>query len=395
MDLALTPESGGQKVLIVAGESSADRYAGRLVRKIQERTNGPLSFFGTGGDHMEQAGVRLHAHIRDLAHIGPREALAQLRKYYETYRLLLRKVAEERPSLAVLLDFPDFNLPLAKKMKRAGVPVVYYISPQLWAWRRGRIRIVRRCVDRMLVILPFEEQFYRDRGVQVEFVGHPLLEDFEPKRNRESFLRHLGLNPRLKTVALLPGSRRKEVEYILPTLLDSCRRILEKTQAQFVISVAPSVDPDHLRRVFRSVFPGDAPNFRLATEDSRDILANSDFAFVKSGTSTLEAALVGTPFVMVYKISPTSWVFGNILIRSEFKGLVNLIAGERVVPEYLQGDANPEALSRAALDYLESESKSGEMCIRLAGIRARLSVRCASDAAASVVAGYLRDGKKI
>jgi lipid-A-disaccharide synthase len=395
MDLALTPATNGQKVLIVAGESSADRYAGRLVRKIQERTSNQVSFFGTGGDHMEQAGVRLHAHIRDLAHIGPREALTHLRKYYETFRLLLRKVEAEQPSLAVLLDFPDFNLLLAKKMKRAGVPVVYYISPQLWAWRRGRIRIVRRCVDRMLVILPFEEKFYRDRGVKVEFMGHPLLEDFEPKRNREPFLRRLGLNPRLQTVAVLPGSRRKEVEYILPTLLASCNRILEKRPAQFVISAAPSVDPAHVRRIFRSVFPGDAPNFRVAAEDSRDILANSDFAFVKSGTSTLEAALIGIPFVMVYKISPASWFFGNILIRSEFKGLVNLIAGERIVPEFLQGDANPDALCQAALNYLENGSRAEEMSRRLAGIRARLSVRCASDAAASVVASYLRDGKQL
>jgi lipid-A-disaccharide synthase len=344
---------------------------------------------------MEQAGVRLHAHIRDLAHIGPREALAHLWGYYETYRLLLGKVEQEKPSLAILLDFPDFNLPLAKKLKRAGVPIIYYISPQLWAWRRGRIRTIRRYVDRMLVILPFEEQFYRDQGVKVEFVGHPLLEDFAPKRNRELFLGGLGLNPRLKTVALLPGSRRKEVDYILPTLLASCGRILEKIPAQFVVSAAPSVDADHLRRVFRSVFPEEAPNFRVTSEDSRDILANCDFAFVKSGTSTLEAALVGTPFVMVYKISPASWCLGNILIRSEFKGLVNLIAGERIVPEFLQGDANPEALSSTALKYLESGSMSAAMSERLAGIRARLSVRNASEAAASVVASYLRDGKHV
>jgi lipid-A-disaccharide synthase len=396
MDLALSPNREDKKVLIVAGESSADRYAGRLVRKVQERVAGErISFFGTGGDYMERAGVQLHAHIRDLAHIGPREALAHIRKYYETYRLLLRKVREERPTVAVLLDFPDFNLRLAKKMKRAGVRVIYYISPQLWAWRRGRIRIVRRYVDKMLVILPFEEQFYRDHGVQVEFVGHPLLEDFAPKRNRELFLHRLGLDPSLKTVALLPGSRRGEVEYILPTLLQSCRRILEKRPAQFVISAAPSIDPEHLNRIFHATLPDDTSGFRVTTEESRDILANSDFAFVKSGTSTLEAALVGTPFVMVYKISPASWMFGNILIRSEFKGLVNLIAGERIVPEYLQRDANPEVLSRAALEYLESDRMAEQMTERLAEIRKKLSIRCASEAAAAVVAGYLRDGKSL
>ena len=384
--------SSEKNVLIVAGESSADRYAAQLVQRLRQLESGTrIAFFGTGGDRMQQAGVCLLAHIRDLAHIGPSDALSHFRRYYSTYRALLHRAEQDRPAVAVLLDFPDFNLRLAKKMKRAGVGVIYYISPQLWAWRRGRIRTVRRYVDKMLVILPFEEEYYRSRGVAVEFVGHPLLEDFAPDCGREQFLRRLDLDPRARTVALLPGSRRKEVDHILATLLLASVQLLDKGPAQFLISAAPAVDPEHLRRILDTVVPSGKlkRNFRIVRSEARDVLANSDFAFVKSGTSTLEAALVGTPFLVVYKISPVSWLAGNILIRSEFKGLVNLIAGDRIVPEFLQGEATPEALAHTALQYLESEQDASRMKSRLAGIRAKLGARCASEAAAAAVHSLL------
>ncbi len=340
---------------------------------------------------MKRAGVELIAHVRDLAHIGPREALSSFRKYFETFRKLVRLTSECPPALALLLDFPDFNLRLAKKMKRAGVKVIYYISPQLWAWRRGRIRIVRDCVDKMLVILPFEEAYYRERGVEVEFVGHPLLEDFAPRYSREEFLGCMGLDPRKRTVAILPGSRRKEIDYILPTLLRSAQLLLRRCPAQFLISAAPTIDRHHLELISSRVLEGD-PNsgaFRIASADSRDLLANSDFAFVKSGTSTLEAALVGTPFVITYKISPVSWRLGKLLIHTPFKGLVNLIAKEEIVPEFLQDAATAEALANAALEFLEEPEKAACMRSRLATIREMLSIRNASDSVAEVVEAYL------
>jgi lipid-A-disaccharide synthase len=243
----------------------------------------------------------------------------------------------------------------------------------------------------MFVILPFEEEYYRERGVEVEFVGHPLLEDFAPHYNREVFLRSLGLDPQWKTVAILSGSRRREVDYILPTLLKSAQLILRRRSAQFIISAAPTVEMDHLRQITWKVLEGD-PNaacFRIVTANSRDILANSDFAFVKSGTSTLEAALVGTPFLITYKISPISWHLGNLLIHSSLKGLVNLIAKEEIVPEFLQGDASPETLSRVALEYLEEPEKAEHMKCRLAAIREMLSVRCASESVAAAAEAYL------
>jgi lipid-A-disaccharide synthase len=381
-----------KQILIVAGEASADRYGAHLVQRLKALHGADsLCFYGTGGDEMQQAGVCLQRHIRDLAHIGVREAISGLHTYYKTYRSLIKDSARRRPDLAVLLDFPDFNLRLAKSMKRLGIKVVYYISPQIWAWRSGRIRLIKEYVDKMLVILPFEENYYRDRGVDAEFVGHPLLEDFRPERNRGSFLGNFGLDPSRKTVAILPGSRRKEIDYILPTLLFASLRLLKDIPAQFLISAAPTVERSHIEEIAAQILPEDLRSryFRLVPRASRDILANSDFAFVKSGTSSLEAALVGTPFLITYKISTFSWWIGSVLIRTPMKGLVNLIAGEKIVPELYQDEATPQALAPVALEYLTNTEKSDAMRVRLAGIRDRLSIRCASETAAAAVSRYL------
>jgi lipid-A-disaccharide synthase len=350
-----------------------------------------VDFYGTGGDEMQKAGVHLVSHIGELAHIGPREALSSLRIYHATFKRLVGTCRIQPPDLAVLIDFPEFNLRLAKKMKRLGVKVVYYIGPQIWAWRSGRIRAIRKYVDKMLVILPFEEEYYRRRGVNVEFVGHPLLEGFEPYRNRELFLKGLNLNPARTTIAVLAGSRRKEIDYILPTLLRAAQLMLKDIQAQFLISAAPTVDVQHIRNLTDDILQGD-PNrdfFHVVVKESRDILANSDFAFVKSGTSSLEAALAGVPFLIVYKISRLSWWIGSLLIRTPMKGLVNLIAQKKIVPEMFQSEAEPRLLARTALEYLEKPEKSDAMRKQLAEIREKLHARCASEVAAAEIGGYL------
>lgn len=381
-------------VLVVAGEASADRYAARVVERLREMAGSrPLRFVGTGGDKMRGAGVELVSDIRDLASIGPREAFAHLRKYVDTYRALVRNVLKHPPAVALLLDFPEFNLKLARRLKHAGVPVVYYISPQLWAWRRYRVRSVRAYVDRMLVILPFEVDFYRQHGVQAEFVGHPLLEEsFQPASSRQDFLGGLALDQNKTTIALLPGSRRREVDYILPVLLGAAAEILKQRPAQFLVSVAPTIDLDQMRQII-SNFTGSGPaphHLHVLKADARDILAYSDFAMVKSGTSTLEAALAGTPFLTTYRISRLSWYIGRILVRSRFKGLVNLIADEAVVPELLQGDATPGKLARNALEILESPQKLAQMKEQMRQIRQKLSHRVASVAVAEALDGYLR-----
>jgi lipid-A-disaccharide synthase len=382
-----------KQILIVAGEASADRYGARLVRKLCAlHESESICFYGAGGDEMQKAGVHLLCHIRDLAHIGVKEALSSLRTYYRAFRLLIRYSMAHHPEVAILLDFPEFNLRLAKKMKRLGIRVIYYISPQIWAWRSGRIRTIRKYVDKMLVILPFEEEYYRKRGVEVEFVGHPLLEDFRPDYNREAFLKNLNLDPSRKTVAILAGSRHKEISYILPTLLRAALHLLRHIPAQFLISAAPTVELNHIRKIANSMLPKDLleNSFRILSRDSADILANSDFAFVKSGTSSLEAALAGVPFLITYKISPLSWCIGSILIRSPMKGLANLIANEKMVPELYQSEAEPQRLARLALEYLANPEKSAALRSRLAMMREKLSARCASEAVAATVSGYLK-----
>ena len=380
-------------ILIVTGEASADRYAARVVERLRERTGScPVRFVGTGGDFLEKAGMELVAHVRDLASIGPHEAISQMRKYVTTYRALVREAVERTPAVALLLDFPEFNLRLAARLKGAGIPVVYYIGPQIWAWRRYRIRAVRAFVDRMLVILPFEESFYRQHGVSAEFVGHPLLEDFHPRQDRRAFLCGLGLDPERTTVALMPGSRRKEVDHILPSLVGAAAEVRRDCDAQFVLSVAPTIPAEYIRKLVSATgtAPGLLPHLRVAEADSHDILASSDFAMVKSGTSTLEAALAGTPHLVTYRISPISWLAGKILIRSRFKGLANLIAGERIVPELLQGEATSLRLAATTLEYLREPEKMKNMKARLLGIRTRLGERKASVAVAETLCGFLR-----
>lgn len=382
--------AGGEsaRVLVVAGEASADRYGAELVRRLGALPgNGNLRFYGAGGDAMQAAGVELLCHVRELGHIGPREALTGLRTYFRTFKLLLRASAAEPPRVAVLLDFPEFNLRLAKRMKRLGIPVVYYISPQIWAWRGGRIRTIRECVDRMLVILPFEEAYYRARGVEAEFVGHPLLE-VSPGPDR---FPALPPDPERRTVALLPGSRRREVDHILPTLLLAGCELMKRTPVRFLVSAAPTVDAGQVESIVEQTLRGreGRSHFHILTRSSRDIIAGADFAFVKSGTSTLEAALAGVPFLTMYKISRLSWLAGSLLIRGGTKGLVNLIAGERIVPELFQDQASPEALARVALRYLESPAESAAMRDRLRGVRQMLGAHRASERAAAAVNGFL------
>jgi lipid-A-disaccharide synthase len=228
--------------------------------------------------------------------------------------------------------------------------------------------------------------------VDVDFVGHPLLEDFHPSSDRQLILGSVGLDPSRKTVAILAGSRRKEIDYILPTLLSAALRLRKDIPAQFIISAAPTVDLGHIDRITKSILPADVieDSFRISSRDAADILACSDYAFVKSGTSSLVAALAGVPFLITYKISPMSWLIGSMLIRSSMKGLVNLIANEMIVPELFQSEAKPQELARLALEYLSNSDKSAAMRSQLAKMREKLSVRCASDSAAAIVSGYLK-----
>jgi lipid-A-disaccharide synthase len=336
------------RFLLVAGESSGDMYGADVAFALRRRFPG-CSIFGLGGQKMRQAGVELEGDIEHTAAVGPLAALSQLGGLFSAFRRLVDRIETSRPDAAILIDFPDFNLRLAKRIKAAGVPVIYYISPQVWAWRGGRIKQIRELVTRMLVIFPFEEQIYKDAGVAVEFVGHPLLGTVRATKTREEFYRTHRLSPRKPLVAILPGSRRKEVRHILPTLCKAVDRIrAAKPDTQFVLPAAPNLD----RGLIDSIVADKA--IKVVTGETYNALRYSRAAIVASGTATLEAALLGTPEVIVYRLSSIeAWFLGKFFLKVQRFGIVNIILGDDVVPELFQDKFTPELVSEAAMKLMD------------------------------------------
>ena len=391
---------GGEsfRLMLVAGEESGDAHAASLVEALRERAPAArFELFGSTGARMREAGVESVVREDDLAITGLAEIARALPRFWDAYRALRRSAVERRPDAVVLVDWPDFNLPLARALRRRGLRVIYYISPQLWAWRSHRVRQVRRDVDLLLAILPFEREWYAARGVShVEFVGHPFAGAVAPRYGREEFCARHRLDPALPVVSLLPGSRRKEFERILPLMLDAAARISwgERPEAQFVLALAARRSPAEVEGLtkWRCVGSGMPQTLRIVEAETREALAASDAAAVCSGTATLEAALVGTPLVVVYKVSALNWHTLGRLIEVEHYGLVNLIAGERVAPELLQGDFTGESLARELLTLLEP-ARNALARERLRAAAARLGAGGASLRAADAVLNALRGWK--
>ncbi|HEY2380878.1 MAG TPA: lipid-A-disaccharide synthase [Terriglobia bacterium] len=336
-----------RQFLIVAGEASADMYGAEVVRSLRRKFP-DARFFGLGGPRMRNAGVELEGDISKTAVVGPFEMLSSLGHLYGVFRRLAERVEAEPPDAAVLIDFPDFNLRLAKRIKHAHVPIVYYISPQVWAWREGRVKQISELVNKMLVIFPFEEEIYRKAGVDVEFVGHPLIDMVRTTKSKEEFCEDHGIDPRRTLVALLPGSRRKEVRFILPTLCEAATLILaRKPDAQFILPLAAGLDRRFVQEMIRGV------SVKIVMNDTYNAIRFARAAIVASGTATLETALLGTPEVIVYRISHATWTLGKFLLKVRLFGIVNIILGEEVVPELFQDRMTPEAVSQTALRLMD------------------------------------------
>jgi lipid-A-disaccharide synthase len=385
------------RLMLVAGEESGDAHAAALAGALRERAPAArFEFFGSTGARMREAGVESVVREDDLAITGLLEIARALPRFLAAYRALKRAALERRPDAVVLVDWPDFNLALARALHRRGLHVVYYISPQLWAWRSHRVRQVRRDVDLMLAILPFEREWYAARGVShVEFVGHPLAGAVRARESREEFRARHRLDPDAPTVALLPGSRRKEFERHLPLMLDAAALVSEQIpNAQFVVALASRRSAEEVERVIRSHPQGAAlaPRVRLARDEAREALNASDAAAVCSGTATLEAALTGTPLVVVYKESALNWHTLGRLIEVEHYGLVNLIAGRRLAPELMQHDFTGERLARELLTLLRPE-QNARTREQLREATARLGEGGASLRAADAVLAALRKWK--
>ena len=383
--------------MFVAGEESGDAHAAALVGALRETAPAArFEFFGSTGARMRGAGVESVVREDDLAITGLVEIARALPRFWAAYRALKRAALERRPDAVVLVDWPDFNLALARSLRRRGLRVVYYISPQLWARRSYRVRQVRRDVDLMLAILPFEREWYAARGVShVEFVGHPLAGAVRARETRAEFLARYGLAPGAPTVALLPGSRRKEFERHLPLMLDAAALVLKQVPAaQFVVALASRRSLAETERVVNAHPEGGTlgPRLRLAHGEAREALFASDAAAVCSGTATLEAALAGTPLVVVYKESALNWHTLGRLIEVEHYGLVNLIAGRRLAPELMQHDFTGESLAREILALLEPEHNARARG-HLRETTARLGEGGASLRAADAVLRALRGWK--
>jgi lipid-A-disaccharide synthase len=342
-----------------------------------------------GGDRLLAQGATLHAHVRDLAVVGLLEVVRHLRHLRGVFNRLLVEAARVRPDVAVLVDYPDFNLRLARALHRRGIPVIYYVSPQIWAWRGGRIRTIRETVAQMLVIFPFEEELYRRAGVPVTFVGHPLVDLVRPAPDRAAFLRAQGLDPARALIALLPGSRPQEIAHNLPPLAEAVRRLAAgRSGLQFALAAAPSVDAARLQRVLAGL------PVAIVRGETHAAVGSAALALVASGTATVETALLGTPMIVVYRLSPVSYAMGRRFVRVPHYAMVNLIAERRVVPELIQGDFKPERVAAEALALLEDGGRLERMRQDLSLVRERLGASGASRRAAGFVVKFLDDAPK-
>lgn len=357
----------GKGVLIVSGEASGDLHGSGVINALR-RLDPRLKVFGIGGDRMREAGMNLLYHSKDLAVVGLTEVLSHLPLIWMAFRAIKRALDESPPEVAVLIDYPDFNLRLARILKKRGIPIVYYISPQVWAWRRGRVEEIVRLVDKMLVIFPFEVHIYEEAGVDVEYVGHPLVNRVGCPLSKEEARMSLGLGMDKTTIALLPGSRRGEVERLLPVMIkagDIIKRDIP--DAQFVLPLA-----DNLRG---SRFKVQGSRFEVKMVEGRlyEVLRASDIAIVASGTATMETALMGIPMVIVYKLHPLTYWIGRMLIRVDTIGIPNILVGKRVIPELIQGDANPEGIAGEVLRILKDNGLRDRMEEDLKEVRERLA----------------------
>lgn len=362
LDGKTLPYNGTVLILISAGEASGEMYGAQLIEALRRRDSS-LEFFGVGGDRMRAAGCDTVVDAKDLAVVGITEILSHLPKILGLYNKLIREADRRKPDLAIVIDSPAFNWRVARQMKRRSVRTVYYVAPQFWAWRQGRVRLLRDYIDKALVIFPFEEKFYRDRGVDATFVGHPLAELANPTISRGAFAKEFDLDAAKPWITLMPGSRVKEVRMNLPTILESAEVL--GSEYQFLLPIAPTLDrgqlQDSIARRGVRVLP-----------EALSALYHSRAGIIASGTATVEAAMMSTPFVMVYRVSPVTYLLGKPRVKVPRFAMVNLIAEEEVVPELVQHDFKAENVVARVKEILPDGPPRARMLEGLARVKARL-----------------------
>lgn len=378
-----------KKILVVAGEVSGDLHGAHLVEAIQ-KVHPDLEFFGIGGEDLKKRGMRLLHHVRSFSVVGLSEAIRKLRTALHALQELKEVMEHERPDLVILIDYPEFNLRLAGIAHKKGIPVLYYISPQIWAWRPKRVKLIAKRVRKMIVFFPFEVPLYQAAGVDVEWVGHPLLDIVKPSLSREEAFKQLGIDPGKKTIAYLPGSRMEEIKRLLPPMLTSAtllKKVLPKLQ--FILPLAPGIKETDLHPMLdKATVP-----ITVVNGLNYDGMALSDLIITASGTATLEAAILRKPMVIVYKVSRLTYWVGRALIRVPHIGLVNLLAGKEIVKELLQDEVNAERIAQEALRLMEDPMLYTKTVEALTEVRQRLGEPGAAARAARIVLSLLQEHK--
>ena len=350
------------QILISAGEASGEMYGAQLIAALH-RLDPSITFFGVGGDRMRAAGCDTVVDAKELAVVGITEILGHLPRIWGLYQQLIREADKRKPEVSVVIDSPAFNWRVARQMKRRGIPAVYYVAPQFWAWRQGRVRLLRDYIDKALVIFPFEEKFYRDRGVDAIFVGHPLTELPQPTINRSEYAVQFHLDPTKQWITLMPGSRVKEVGMNLPTILESAA--LLGSAYEYLLPVAPTLD--------RTFLLSRIGKYRITlVPEALPALWHCRAGIVASGTATVEAAMMTAPFVMVYRVSPLTYWLGRPRVKVPYFAMVNLIAGEAVVPELVQNDFTAQNVVARINEILPDGPLRNRMLEGLARVKTRL-----------------------
>jgi len=372
-------------VMIIAGEASGDMHGATLVREML-KCNPALKFYGIGGNKLRREGVELLADAADMAVVGLTEVIFKLGGILKIMTLMKKSMDERRPDLVILIDYPDFNLPLAKAAHKRGIKVFYYISPQVWAWRRGRIKQIKKTVNKMAVILPFEVETYREKGFEANYVGHPLLDMVKTNSSKQDSRKKNGLAEDKITIGILPGSRMSEIKKLMPELVRATQILKrEIPDAQFVLPLADTLD----ETIITEYISGADVQIKIISGHTYDVITCCDLVLVASGTATLETALLGVPMIVIYKISALSYFIGNLIIDVKNISLVNIIAGKTVVPELIQSEASGAQIAAEALSILKNRNKRQEMINGLQSIRSRLGEPGAARRAAQIAIDML------
>lgn len=374
-----------KSILIVAGEASGDMHSASIISELK-KLDPSIKISAMGGEKMRSSGAEIIIDIRELSIIGFTGVIRNIKKINQAFQRILHEINTKRPAAVVLVDYPGFNLKLAKILKGKGIPVIYFISPQIWAWWKGRIHSIKQFVDKMIVIFKFEEKLYKNAGIDVSFVGHPLIDKTKTDLQEKDFLKTINLSPHKETIGLIPGSRKTEVERILPVILETAKQInRERPQTQFIISKAPSLTKDLFEtRLKKYSFPA-----AICENNIYNILNACNFVLVASGTATLETAIMRKPMAIIYKVSFLNWLIARHLIKIPYIGLVNIVAGKKIVPEFVQFQAKPRLIAQETISTLCNEEKITQIKSDLKKVREKLGAPGACKKTAELILRFI------